>query len=183
MSFSLSWLKVLAIATNACHSPDINVHVIRNSASSKKHASHWFYKSTELCAAVTETSKVSLKKKVNRLFKSQVAATSQTQWVAFTYPALTPQQDLWQILFMAAAQGAVLHFHSLGAVCFDITSLPFPLIWYSRSGRAHKSRGVCLSRLAESTPCTRTLYLVWTKSTMTRAWPTPTLFSQEESRV
>lgn len=31
MSFSLSWLKVLATATDACHSPDINVHVIKNS--------------------------------------------------------------------------------------------------------------------------------------------------------
>lgn len=81
---------------------------------------------------------------MNRLFKSQVAATSQTQWVAFTYPALMSRQDLWQIPFTAAAQGAVLHFHGLGAVCFDITSLPFPLIWDAGSGRAHKSHG-CLS--------------------------------------
>lgn len=110
---------------------------------------------------------------MNRLFRSQAAATSQTQWVAFTYPALIPRQDLWQIPFMAAAQGAVPHFHSLGAVCFDITSLPFPLIWDSASGRAHKSQG-CLS---EQISWKHTLHqdsaLTGTKSTMARAWPTP----------
>lgn len=91
---------------------------------------------------------------MNRLFKSQVAATSRTQWVAFTYAALIPQQDLWQIPFTAAAQGAVLHFHSLGAVCFDIPSLPFPLIWDSGSGRAHKSQG----RLSEQISWEHTLH-------------------------
>lgn len=78
---------------------------------------------------------------MNRLCKTRVAATSQTQWVAFTYPALMPQQDLWQIPLMVAAQGAVLRFHSLGAACSDISSLHFPLICNSRAERVHKSRG------------------------------------------
>lgn len=81
---------------------------------------------------------------MNRLCKTQVTATSQTQWVAFTYPALMPQQDLWQIPLMATAQGAVLHFHSPGSVCLDITSLHFPLICDSRPERVYKAQG-CLS--------------------------------------
>lgn len=84
------------------------------------------------------------KKKVNRICKTQVAATSQTQWMAFTYPALMSRQDLWQIPFAVVAQGAVLHLHSLGAACFDVTSLHFPLICDSRSERMYKSWG-CLS--------------------------------------
>lgn len=62
-----------------------------------------------------------------------MAATSQTQGVAFTYPSVVSQQDLLQSPLTVAAQGAVLCFHGLRAVCFEITSLHFPLICDSRS--------------------------------------------------
>lgn len=62
MNISLSWLKVLPVATNAHHSPDIHVHVTRHSQLPAQSMQVPAFMSTELHVAVTETSKVSLKK-------------------------------------------------------------------------------------------------------------------------
>lgn len=44
-----------------------------------------------------------------------------------------------------------------------------------------KHRGVCLSRLAESTPSTNTQFLTWTNSMMLKAWSMSTCFLYGES--